>query len=1177
MQDIKEQNNYNTKRIEIEKIYYQVCNNEFLNIYIQEYCNLNMFTDVGELERIIGLISDLSDDLSSTNVITFNATHGGFIPLQLSKRIKNNYISFADATKHKNHISNFLINREKFGSDKVNEIRVTEIEKLLDNNTNTNTNTNELFILFFQEDFYNKNDNKNNLYDTFKEHIIIFKDDLLLGEKSYKLSDTDYYVYIPDKYKEIFCNNFKYYFEGNNPDGKLFNYSNVINLCIMVKNGGDQFEEMLLKNLHIIDRWTILDTGSTDKTIEIINKMLIGNKKGKLYQEPFIDFKNSRNRLLDLAGETCKYTLMLDDTYIIKGELKKFLKSVEGDQFSDSFTMYIKSDDTEYGSNRLLKSNRKLRYLYKIHEVVQSQNNKNVVIPIADAHIMDERFDYMEERTMGRKELDLRLLQEELDEDPKNPRTYYYFAQTYNLLNRQEEAFYWFNKRVEHEVEGFIQEKVDAAFEAARIANFKLNKSWEECEKLYLRAYELDRSRPESLYFIAMHYYLENNKNITYAYLKKAFEIGYPIHCQYSLKPTLCFHFLPKFLTQMCYEFDNFELGEKSAELFLRNNIPGSDYYDIISSWYDIFKKLNVYKGVKIPNVPDKPIFCFVADGGFNPWSGSNILTSGVGGSETFIIEIARYIKKQNNFDVYVFCNTPNELDENFEGVIYKHLNKYYEFINTNYVKHCVISRFSEYIPVTVKGFSENVYFIIHDLTPSGIVIPIDNKVKNIFCLTEWHVEYFTNMFPQLKSITVPFYYGIDDKFKNNNETNIKIPNKFIYSSFPNRGLLQLLQMWPKIYEKIPTATLHIYSDVNNKWSNDVEPEKMTLIKKLLIDYHSIENKLGIYYYGWVNKKQLAEAWITSDIWFYPCTFMETFCLTALEAASSKTFVVTNDLAALQNTVGNRGVVISGDPTTETWKEQALQKIFYYMDETNKNEKQKLIEMNYNWSNTLSWENQAKNLIDNYIYPNDLIEYKGMYNWTNNLPSGEKNIFLNMISYFNNNYNKVKFSKPINILEVGVYTGVSLIEIVKLIPNSFGTGIDLWMNYNENELLSNIDNHKVKESFYKNIKNTGLENRIKGLQIHSTFGLLQFIKDNVFFDFIYVDGSHLLLDCYSDLVLSWQILERGGILAIDDYLYKKDDPNILNSPYQAVNHFLKVFENKYKLLSITYRVFLEKI
>ena len=122
--------------------------------------------------------------------------------------------------------------------------------------------------------------------------------------------------------------------------------------------------------------------------------------------------------------------------------------------------------------------------------------------------------------------------------------------------------------------------------------------------------------------------------------------------------------------------------------------------------------------------------------------------------------------------------------------------------------------------------------------------------------------------------------------------------------------------------------------------------------------------------------------------------------------------------------------------TTEIWKEQAFQKIFYYMDETNKNEKQKLIETNYNWAKTLSWEKQTKNLIDNYIYPNDVIEYKGMYNWTNDLPSGEKNIFLNMISYFNNNYNKVKFSKPINILEVGVYTGVSLIEIVDCVSCS---------------------------------------------------------------------------------------------------------------------------------------------
>ena len=43
-----------------------------------------------------------------------------------------------------------------------------------------------------------------------------------------------------------------------------------------------------------------------------------------------------------------------------------------------------------------------------------------------------------------------------------------------------------------------------------------LNKSWEECETLYLKAYELDKSRPESLYFIGIHHYM--NKDMLKAY-----------------------------------------------------------------------------------------------------------------------------------------------------------------------------------------------------------------------------------------------------------------------------------------------------------------------------------------------------------------------------------------------------------------------------------------------------------------------------------------------------------------------------------------------------------------------------------------------------------------------------------------------------------------------------------
>ena len=377
--------------------------------------------------------------------------------------------------------------------------------------------------------------------------------------------------------------------------------------------------------------------------------------------------------------------------------------------------------------------------------------------------------------------------------------------------------------------------------------------------------------------------------------------------------------------------------------------------------------------------------------------------------------------------------------------------------------------------------------------------------------------------------------------------------------------------MWPKIYEYEPRATLHIYSDINNKWSNDVEPEKMQEIHTLLENYSS---NFGIYYHGWVSKKELVTSWQTADIWFYPCTFMETFCLTALEAAHSKTFVITNDLAALQNTVGNRGAIIKGDPTTNLWQEEALEQIMFYLNPLNIEAKNELIERNYKWATNLTWENQANKLIKEYIEPNAILEYKGMYNWTNDVPFSSKQIFLDTINYFNENYEKVKNRENIKVLEFGTYTGISLINIIKLIPNSSGVGVDMWTSYNENNLLENMDALEIEKSFYNNIKISGLENRIMGFKTDSTNALLNYIQEGKKFDFIYIDGSHLLLDCYSDLVLSWQILEKDGILAIDDYFYKQE--SILDSPFEAVNHFLTRYEGKYKLLHKGYRVFLEK-
>lgn len=1144
--------------INIEKLNYNIKNNEFKKIEHKKYNYLKLYNEIGIFEKIIGLIKKVKECFNEdVNFISYDTTHGGFIPINLIKEFITIYICQYDMehiNNIKNNINNLILKINK------NKLLICDSENNFIGINNISLNISQESILFHdvtQCIFITKNK---------------LKSDYLI---EYNLQDSEYYVYVGSSKKSIFTEIFKYYIKENN----ILIFDNLINLCIMVKNGGPQFEEMLTANLNLIDSWTILDTGSTDNTIEIINNVLVGKKNGNLYQEPFINFKDSRNRLLELAGTKCKFNLMLDDTYIIKGYLREFLNEIRSDQYSNSFTLFIHSHDTKYGSNRITKSNSGLKYIHKIHEVITEQNNINIIIPEDRAYIFDGRYDYMEKRTNDRKELDFKLLFEEIDEDPNNPRAYYYLGQSYSQIEDYEKAFFYFVKRYEFINSGFIQERLDAAFEAARIANFKLNKPWDECEKLYNNAFKIDESRPESLYFIGIHYYLENNYNKAYIYFKKAFEIGFPIHCQYSLKPSLSFHFLPKFLCKICYNLNDYKLGFKSAELYLQNNNNSSQDYEEILSWYKIYEKLNIYIGPKKPKVSDKPILCFVADGGFYSWTGSNILTTGVGGSETYIIEMARYIKQNDFFGkIIVFCNTPEGKDEIFEGVNYQHLNKYYEFINNNYIHTCIISRFSEYLPVTFSGFVENVYFVVHDLTPSGIVIPINPKLKNIFCLTEWHSEYLSNVFPTLKHIIVPFYYGIDDSvdgfpnIQNNDINQYKQKYKFIYSSYPNRGLLELLQMWPEIYNFQPKSTLHIYSNIENEWSNRVEPDKMLKIKQLLYSY--LERNIGVHYYGWVSKKELSKAWKTSQYWLYPCTFMETFCLTALEAAKSKTLAITNNLAALKNTVGNRGIIIEGDPTTKEWQEKTLiciKELLTTDPNMNTDFYKEQIENNYNWALNLSWNNQANKLLNEYILKQN-IEYKGMYNWTNDLPEGSKNIFLKMIEYFNINH----IDMETKILEIGTYTGISLINIIKLIPNSIGYGLDKWQSYEENELLTQIDNLQVEKSFYNNIHNEGLSNRIFGIKSTSTDKLIEFIKNKVQFNFIYIDESHLLLDCYTDLVMSWNILEKRGIIVIDDYLYKKDE-NILNSPFEAVNHFLKVFKEQYKLLNIGYRIFLEKI
>lgn len=933
MQNILEKEIYNFQNVIINKKNYRVKPNEFMKINHYEYNNLSILKDLGEYERIVSLFYQIFLLLEfKPNAIFTGISHGGYTVLESLDFFNSINCFFNDILD---------IENLKFNSNNLKEVDLSKIFY-----TDFNFDKKYEFIFVDKETEYNKD-----LIDLIHKFqpILVTKQSLYFYQHFdssnyfiYELSNSSFLVCIPKKYQKELNNSILSKYIKNNT---LF-YDNLLELVMIVKNGGNLFKEMLIKNYSQFDYWTILDTGSTDNTIEIINEVL-KNKPGKLYQEPFVDFKVSRNRSLDLASNHCKFNLVLDDTYILKGNLRNFLNEVRGDQFSDSFDLYVSSDDNQYISNRITKSKNKLRYIFRIHEVISPVNNTNVCIPFSKASIFDLRSDDMEKRTLSRKEFDLSLLFKDLEEIPENPRTLYYIAQTYSCINNYEKAYEYFIKRIEHPVEGLLQEKVDACFEAARLSNFRLNKSWENSKKLYEKAYNMDPRRPESLYFLGIHYYLEKEDDIAFGYFKNAFEIGYPIELQYSLKPTLSFHFVPKFLAELCYKMSNkernhFKLGEKVCDYFLENNSNKADSYDLMVSWINIFKHLNLKsKSSKFSFSPSN--FIFIAPGGFSKWTDKN---EALGGSERYIVEMAKYIKNHTNYNVYVFCNCDENESEN-----YLPLSKLYTFLSNNDVDHCLISRYNEYIPLCIFSNIKNIYYTIHDLSPSNLIIPMNEKLKKIFCMTEWHKNYFLKNFSNSKNITTFLSNGVDLELYKTNQN--KVPFRFIYSSFPNRGLLQVLKVWKDIKSRYPSSSLHIYCDLENntpngRWVNTNFSQMMNEIRNLIEELKDLD----ITNYGFVSQKELANAWKEAEIWFYPTDFLETCCITAIESAASKTLVVANIIGGLENTVGDRGINYQNN----------LENLFSILD--NDQKKKELVEKNYQWSLTYDWKDIGKNFLE---------------------------------------------------------------------------------------------------------------------------------------------------------------------------------------------------------------------
>jgi predicted O-methyltransferase YrrM len=83
-------------------------------------------------------------------------------------------------------------------------------------------------------------------------------------------------------------------------------------------------------------------------------------------------------------------------------------------------------------------------------------------------------------------------------------------------------------------------------------------------------------------------------------------------------------------------------------------------------------------------------------------------------------------------------------------------------------------------------------------------------------------------------------------------------------------------------------------------------------------------------------------------------------------------------------------------------------------------------------------------------------------------------------------------------------------------------------------------------------------------------------RQNLEFDFVYIDGSHQAPDVLMDACLTFRMLKKGGIMVFDDYLWK-DMPGVLHQPKIAIDAFVNIFSEQIETVMIGYQYGIKKL
>ena len=167
--------------------------------------------------------------------------------------------------------------------------------------------------------------------------------------------------------------------------------------------------------------------------------------------------------------------------------------------------------------------------------------------------------------------------------------------------------------------------------------------------------------------------------------------------------------------------------------------------------------------------------------------------------------------------------------------------------------------------------------------------------------------------------------------------------------------------------------------------------------------------------------------------------------------------------------------------------------------------------------------------------------------------------------WFLNNFEIFTFFLPkdkslkFDYLEVGCYEGLSSFYVLSEYKSVNAFFLDIWDMPNPNSKTLSHNFGLIEKAFDQNL--SGFD--FKKMKNDSVISMRKLLKENVHFDFIYIDGSHNGEDILSDAIEAFKILKVNGLMFFDDFL--QHDHNRILQSYVGIDKFLSLYSDYLKI------------